>query len=287
MSIVTPCLNAAPFLEEALESVLGQDYPNVEYMVMDGGSTDGSVEILKRYSGRVRVVVEKDGGQADAVNRGFALCSGQIFSFLNADDIYLPGAIAAVVRGFEANPGAEVVYGGAWHTGAGGERIGAYPVEDFDGARLGRRCYLCQPATFVRSAAFASAGKLDASLRFALDYDLWIRLAKRGRFARIGEDLACSRLHANAKTVAQTAAAMQETMTVLQRHYGYVPYNWLYGYTHHRLTGQVLAAEVPRANWSSAFYSAAMGARYNWRHPLRYLSDIASTAKEGLDWANH
>ena len=179
-----------------------------------------------------------------------------------------------------------MVYGGAWHIGPGGERIGAYPVEDFDSARLGRRCYLCQPAAFVRSEAFAAGGMLDASLRYALDYDLWIRLAKQSPFARIGETLACSRLHPDAKTVAQTAAAMRETLGVLQRHYGYVPFNWLYGYTHHRLTGQALAVAAPRAKWSSAVYSAAMGARYNWRHPVRYLNDIAATAKEGLVWAS-
>ena len=127
---------------------------------------------------------------------------------------------------------------------------------------------------------------LDASLRYALDYDLWIRLAARHRFVRIGEVLACSRLHAQAKTVAQTQGAMRETMDVLERHYGYVPFNWLYGYHYHRTTGESVATEAPRPKWSSAMYSAAMGIGYNWRHPLRYLGDIAATAREGIAWAH-
>jgi GT2 family glycosyltransferase len=285
VSIVTPSLNCARFLEQAIESVLSQDYPSIQYRVMDGGSTDGSIEILKRYEGRLQFVSQKDQGQADAVNRGFAQCSGAVFTFLNADDILLPGAVTAAVRGFEEHPDAAVVYGGAFHAGPGGERIGAYPVEDFDRANLGRRCFICQPAAFMRSSAFAAAGMLDPTLQFSLDYDLWARLAQHYGFARVRETLAASRLHPDAKTVAQTAPAMRETLGVLQRHFGYVPFNWLYGYCHHRLTGQPIAAAMPRPKLTSAFYSAAVGARYNWRHPLRYLADIASTAREGLAWA--
>ncbi len=282
VSIVTPTLNGARFLEQAIESVLSQDYANIEYLVMDGGSSDGSAAILKRYEGRLHFVSEKDGGQADAINRGFARCTGEIFGFLNSDDIYLPGAISAAVRGFEEHPEAAVIYGSAWHVDANGRKTGDYPVEDFSAAALARRCFLCQPAAFIRSGAFRSAGMLDASLRFSLDYDLWARLAQHHGFARVSETLACSRLHDDAKTVAQTALAMRETLSVLQRHYGYVPFNWLYGYCHHRLTGQAIAAETPRPKLTSAFYSAAMGACYNWRHPWRFLGDIATTAKEGL-----
>ena len=98
--------------------------------------------------------------------------------------------------------------------------------------------------------------------------------------------LAASRLHSASKTVGETAAAMRETIEMLRRHYRYVPYNWLYGYGHHRLTGQALAADIPRPAWSSACLSAALGARYNWRHPLRYCRDIFNTARQGLACAN-
>ena len=286
VSIVTPSFNSARYLEETIQSVLSQDYQPIEYWVIDGGSTDGTLDILNRYAGRLQFVSAPDNGQADAVNRGFARCSGAIFAFLNADDLYLPGAISAAVRAFTTNSDAAVVYGRACHIGAYGERLGRYPVEPFSQTALSRRCFICQPAAFIRSDAFRQAGMLNASMHYSLDYDLWVRLAQLHSFAMVDRELACSRLHADAKTVSNTAQAMRETLNLLKRHYGYVPFNWLYGYCHHRLTGQAIAAEAPRAKWTSAFYSAAVGARYNWRHPLRYLGDIASTAKEGLAWAH-
>src|SRR5579871_3122093 len=108
VSIVTPSLNMGRFLEETILSVLEQDYPHVEYLVMDGGSSDGTLETLRRYDGRLRYISAPDSGQADAVNRGFAQTSGPIFAFLNADDTYLPGALSAVVQAFQDHPEAAV-----------------------------------------------------------------------------------------------------------------------------------------------------------------------------------
>lgn len=282
VSIVTPCLNAARFLEETIASVLAQDYPNIEYLVMDGGSTDGTLDILRRYEDRLRWVSAPDGGQADAINRGFAATSGDIFAFLNADDTYLPGAVTAAVDAFARDPGAAVAYGEAWHVGEDGARLAPYPVEPFDARRLARRCFICQPAAFLRREAFAQTGLLDARLRFAFDYDLWIRLAHRHRFVKIDQALAASRLHATSKTMGETAAFLRETVEVLRRHYGYVPYNWLYGYAHQLGSGQPLALEKPRLAIGSAWRSLALGARYNWRHPLRFSLDVVATAREGL-----
>src|ERR1700736_4205929 len=115
VSIVTPCLNAVRFIARTVESVLEQDYPNVEYIVMDGGSTDGTLAILERYRDRLHCVSGRDGGVADAVNRGFLSSRGSIFAWLSADDTYLPGAISAVVRRFVSSPDLDVVYGeGLW-----------------------------------------------------------------------------------------------------------------------------------------------------------------------------
>src|SRR5215469_4305509 len=150
VSIVTPCLNAARFIEETIQSVLAQDYPAIEYIVMDGGSNDGTLDILKRYQGRLRWLSAKDKGQADAVNRGFALTQGEIFAFLNADDTYLPGAVALAVEGFARKPEPAVVYGDAWYVDETGKRLGRYPVEPYDPYRLERRCIICQPAAFIR-----------------------------------------------------------------------------------------------------------------------------------------
>lgn len=282
VSIVTPSLNAERFLDATINSVLVQDYPDIEYVVMDGGSADGSLEILRRYEGRLRYVSEPDAGQADAINRGFALTSGEILAFLNADDAYFPGAVATAVRAFAARPDAGVIYGDAVYVDERGAEVGPYPVESFDRFKLERRCFICQPAAFFRRDAFVASGGLDTSLRFALDYDLWIRMARRYPMVKIDTRLATLRLHDRAKTVSETEQALHETIVVLQRHFRYVPFNWLYGYGHHRLTRQPIAVEKPRPALSSALFAAALGSRYNWRHPLRYGRDIVSTARRGL-----
>jgi glycosyltransferase involved in cell wall biosynthesis len=286
VSIVTPCFNAARFIAETIESVLAQDYPAIEYVIMDGGSDDGTLGILQRYEGRITWRSESDRGQADAVNQGFALTHGEIFAFLNADDIYLPSAVTRAVHGFAENPAAAVIYGGAWHVDEQGRRIARYPVETFEPHKLARRCIICQPAAFIRREAFAACGGLDAGLRFALDYDLWIRLAREHCLVKIDADLAYSRLHPDAKTMGQTAAAMHETIGVLKRHYGYAPFNWVYGYAHHRLTGQALAAARPGISVASAGSALALGLGYNWRHPIRFYRDVLASAKEGIAWAS-
>ncbi len=262
--------------------MLDQDYPSIEYVVMDGGSTDATERILEPYRTRLHFVSQPDNGQADAINRGVARTRGTIVGFLNADDTYLPGAVSAAVEGFAAHPDAAVVYGDAIYIDEDDQRLAPYPVESFERARLARRCIICQPAAFIRRDALAAVGGLDAMLRFALDYDLWIRLAERYPMVRIERPLAASRLHGNAKTIKETAQAMRETMAVLKRHYGYVPFNWVYGYAHHRVTGQPIAIDAPRRSIISACYSATLGVRLNWRHPLKYCADMVTSARQPL-----
>jgi len=279
VSIVTPCYNTARFLEETICSVLSQDYPYIEYLVMDGGSTDGTREILERYRGRLRYISAPDHGQADAINRGFHLSRGSIFAFLNADDTYLPGAVATAVQNMVNRPDAGVVYGEAYHVGEFGQVIARYPVRPFDPAGLRLRCYICQPASFMRRWAFESAGMLDPQLHFALDYDLWIRIARQHTMLKIDQYLATSRIHPHNKTLRSLRSVFREVCAVLQKHYGYVPCNWLYGYGDYLLTGRNPMFEPPKPTLANLGLCFLLGSYYNPRHLLRYWKDMAATAR--------
>src|SRR5262249_31801571 len=163
-------------------------------LVMDGGSTDGTLEILRSHEHQLTYVSSADGGAADAINKGFQRARGEILAWLGADDGYLPGAVTKAVAALSANPDAAVVYGEVYWTGLEGEILGSYPTDAHIPAMLDRECGICQPACFIRRAAIESVGLLNPKLRASFDYDLWIRLAKQYRFVHIPEYLATSRM---------------------------------------------------------------------------------------------
>ena len=230
VTIVTPCLNAERFLDETIRSVLEQDYPNIEYIVMDGGSTDGTLDILRKYEQKLRWESAPDGGTADAVNRGFALGKGEILAFLNADDRYHPSAVSTAVRHLREHPEAAGVYGDASWIDQDGARIAPYPVRDFDRELLERECFICQPASFFRRQPFESIGGLDPDLRLTFDYEFWLRLTRTYPLRRIDAQLADSRMHHANKTLGQRDGLFRETFQVLKRDCGYVPFSWIYAW---------------------------------------------------------
>ncbi len=230
VSVVTPCLNSGRYLEATIQSILAQDYPHIEYLVMDGGSTDESLDILRRYEGRLAWVSAKDEGTADAINKGFERTKGEFFTYVAADDVLLPGAISTVVSALQAHPEVEGVYGGAWWIDEGGARIAPYPTYDFDPKRLELECFICQPASFVRREAFRNLGGLDPQLSLAFDYEFWMRFSRLYKLLRIEEPLAYSRMHAVNKSLGQKRQVFEETFSVLRQHYGYVPFSWVYSY---------------------------------------------------------
>lgn len=270
VSIITPCFNAARYIEQTIESVLAQDYPNLEYLIMDAGSTDGTLEIIRRYPGRLKYVSEPDKGAADAVNRGFLRTKGDIFAYLNADDVLLPGAVSTAVRRFGD---ADVVYGDAAWIDECGKRIGPYPVRDFDAALLARECFICQPASFMRRAAFDHAGGMDPSLQLTFDYELWMRLAKTCTFRRVAGELALSRMHRENKSLGQRGGVFRETFRILKRHYGYVPFQWIYGYLCYRGDGRDQFFEPFQPSMRGYLQSLPAGLWINRESPVRYLRE--------------
>jgi glycosyltransferase involved in cell wall biosynthesis len=282
VSVVTPSLNSERFIARTVESVLSQDYPNIEYIVVDGGSTDGTLAILERYRDRLQFTSRPDGGVADAINKGFAQSRGSILGWLSSDDTYRPGALSkAVDRLFEV-PEAAVVYGEAiWideHDGV----LASYPIKTpFSPAMLERECVICQPAAFMRREAFERIGGLNTSLHFAFDYDLWIRLSRQYNFAAVPECFAASRMHRGTITLGQRKLVLKENIQLLRRHFGYVPVSWIYGYLSFLRDGRDQFFEP--LHHSAVVYAGSLfaGIRYNWRHPWRYWRDWLSPIKSG------
>lgn len=202
-SIVTPSFGQGRFIRATIESVLGQAGPEVQYIVMDGGSKDETVDVLRSYGNRLHWVSEKDKGQTDAINKGLKLADGDIVAYLNSDDIYLPGALAKVAAVFDQHPEVDFVYGDFQAIDEQGGLIDRVKTIPYDPAILLYDAnYICQPASFYRRSLLQKIGGFDDSLRFLMDYEFFLRASKRGvGFHMIPEELAAIRFHSNCKTL--------------------------------------------------------------------------------------
>lgn len=208
ISIVTISFNQAEFLERTIRSVLEQDYPAIEYIVVDPGSTDGSREILARYADRVKLILEKDAGPADGLNKGFAAATGDIFGYVNADDVLLPGAIGEAVRYLETHPAVDVVSGDARVIGPRDELLRlAFSDRMWVRGYIYGAVVLIQPSSFFRRAAYELAGPFNVNNRSTWDGELFLRMAARGaRFARSHRVWSGFRLHGNSITASKKMA---------------------------------------------------------------------------------
>jgi glycosyltransferase involved in cell wall biosynthesis len=215
VSIITPSYNQAAFLEETIQSVFAQEYPDLEYFIIDGGSTDGSVELIQRYADRLAGwVSEKDRGQAEAINKGFARATGEIVAWINSDDYYLPGALREAVGALTAHPECGMVFGDVVSIDGAGTPINVMTYGDWGLDELMQFNIIGQPAVFLRRAVLEQAGGLDLAYHYLLDHQLWLRVAQLAPVRYLPRRWAAARFHAGAKNVAQAAGFGREAVRI-------------------------------------------------------------------------
>lgn len=216
LSIVTPSYNQADFLEETIESVLSQNYPNLEYIIIDGGSKDGSVEIIKKYENYLHFWCSvPDKGQANAINKGFKLATGDIFAWLNSDDMYMPYTLLKVVELFKASKNPTLVYGGCIHFWEGSTKtMGVMPLR-FDKTMLTYTDYIIQPSTFWSRDVWEIVGELNESYNYMLDWEWFIRASKVCDFIPVKKYFSLYRIHDNHKSSYGGVARYQEIIDIV------------------------------------------------------------------------
>ncbi|MBK7455344.1 MAG: glycosyltransferase [Anaerolineales bacterium] len=217
VSIITPSFNQAAYLEQTILSVLNQDYSNIEYMVLDGASTDNSVDIIRKYENRLAYwVSEKDSGQADAINKGFDRAKGEIIAWLNSDDYYLAGTVSSAVKIFEEHPHVVLVYGNMLAVDEHGKTFNTLNYKQLTLEDLLCFQIIGQPAVFMRRSALKDI-RLDPDLHFLLDHYLWLQIARRGNILHVNETWAAARYHADAKNRAKAAEFGREAFRILEK----------------------------------------------------------------------
>jgi glycosyltransferase involved in cell wall biosynthesis len=252
ISLVTPSLNQARFIRATIESVLSQGYPDLDYRVQDGGSTDGTLGVLREFEQRVAFVSEKDRGQAEAINRGLSKATGEVLGYLNSDDVLRPGSLTAVGEAFASDPELIFVWGRAAYLDEAGNTVSPYLVRPDAIGRLADACFIAQPAAFFRRKVWEEIGPFDESLHHTMDYDYWLRIAARysqSRMRFLDRELAGCRMHADAKTVAGWTRALDEIFTLVKRHTGYVSLWWCVAKWDHLTDGRSQATDPHPVPW--------------------------------------
>lgn len=237
ITIITPSYNQGSYIAQTIESVLDQNYPDLEYIVMDGGSTDETLGLLETYEGRLRWISEKDRGQSHAINKGLRMATGEVIGFLNSDDVLEPGALRRVGTFFATHRNASWVTGKCRTVDECGKEI-RKPITLYKNLWLRLRSYavllvlnpISQPATFWRRSVMETIGYFDETLHYAMDYDYWLRIGAHFKLNLIDDYLACFRVHATSKAGSSAHAQFDSELTIAKR---YARARWLIGL--HRL----------------------------------------------------
>jgi glycosyltransferase involved in cell wall biosynthesis len=277
ISVITPSFNQGNFIRRTIESVLSQGVTDLEYIIVDGGSQDQTIEILKSYGDRLKWNSEPDGGTGDALNKGLKAASGSIIGWLNSDDVYYAGSLRAALKFLAENPEVDVLYGDANHIDDQDRVIERYPTEPWSWERLQQQCFISQPAAFFRRTVIDRFGLLDTRRPHCVDYEYWLRLGKNGaRFSYLPKTLAATRLHANAKTVAFRRACHADINDILRDHLGKVPVRWLVNYAHAAVEERGIAPDQGSL-FLPALVRESVGASLRWNRSIS-LELIRTTA---------
>jgi glycosyltransferase involved in cell wall biosynthesis len=220
VTIVTPSYNQGRFIRATIESVLKQDYPRIEYLIIDGGSSDDTADVVREYSNRLTWISEKDRGQSHAINKGFSMARGEIVAWLNSDDTILPGAVWEAVRAFERRPEAGAVYGEGYQIDIDGQIKSRFPhTSPFNLWKLVYLSdYILQQTVFFRKVVLDEVGYLDETLHWGMDWDLFIRIGKRYPLEYIPSFMGCLREYEGAKTASGGAKRFRELARIMRRH---------------------------------------------------------------------
>ena len=221
VSIITPSYNQGRYIKRTIESVLSQSYENIEYIIMDGGSSDNTVDILEQYNDKLIWISEKDNGQTHAINKGINASSGEIIAYLNSDDVYLPGTIEKIVQEFNNRPDVDFLYGDFWGIDKDDNTLSKVKTIPFDNNILIYDAnFICQPASFYRKRLFDAIGLFDDSLHFLMDYEFFLRAAKRRCVIQLYPDyLAAIRFHDDCKTLSDGIHPWADEKTRIKQSY--------------------------------------------------------------------
>jgi glycosyltransferase involved in cell wall biosynthesis len=225
ISVITPTLNQGQFIEDTIRSVLLQNYPNLEYIVIDGGSTDGTQDILKRYDDAIAWISEPDKGQVDAINKGFAKATGEVIAYLNSDDMYLPNTLLAVGKAFLAAPQAQIFTGKCINIDVNGKTIRPLITSyknlllSFGNDKILKIInYISQPATFWRINLLDSIGYFNPDYRFAMDYDYWLRISQSHKIYFLDQYLANFRIYPSSISGSDSKKQFEEEYRVSKKY---------------------------------------------------------------------
>ena len=226
LAIITPSYNQGRFIERTILSVLQQPLQDIEYWVIDGGSTDETLRVLEKYQDRLQWISEPDRGQTDALNKGILRTQGDIIGWLNSDDIYYPGVLPQVMRFFADHPEVNILYGRANHIDTEDAVIEPYPTREWDYPALLESCFVCQPAVFFRRRIIEKYGLFDEELKYCMDYEYWLRVGAAESMTFFPLLLAGSRLYDSNKTLGCRRQVREEILEMIYRKTGAPSLSW-------------------------------------------------------------